>query len=216
MWDHPSRFLPDYTAAWDPLRKLTRPLDAFFGMYRERRRGMGMLSLNMKCVRVRASALAPRRFRARPARPRLLPMATPPSLPPSHRRAHRRSPRRRCVAPELLSDFPFPAALAELSQQMLSLGNWPSLYIYSAPASLRVHVDTTSKWNYWTTLHRGAKRVRIIPFSEWVRRLSRYFGVGQGSRRAAQDPSRTLAGRTLAQAPSRTPAQAPSTPLAGP
>jgi len=73
----------------------------------------------------------------------------------------------KCNCPALLRDFPWPKYLQYVDQEMLSRGRWPSIYIYPKGASLRVHIDSTSKWPYWTDVHRGRKLMRIIPFSEW-------------------------------------------------
>ena len=45
--------------------------------------------------------------------------------------------------------------------------SWPTLYVYPKGASLRIHIDTTSKWQYWTQQHVGSKRVRIVTMSDW-------------------------------------------------
>jgi hypothetical protein len=81
----------------------------------------------------------------------------------------------KCMCPDLLNDFPLPWPLAGASRRMLGGGNWPSLYVYPKGSALRMHVDTSSKWQYWTTLHTGSKHVRIISFSDWSKHLLKYF-----------------------------------------
>ena len=63
---------------------------------------------------------------------------------------------------------------------MMGAGIWPSLYVYPAGSALRMHVDTGSKFQYWTTLHTGSKHVRIISFSDWSEHLRKYFSPATG------------------------------------
>eukprot|EP00040_Diaphanoeca_grandis_P015489 m.79111 g.79111 ORF g.79111 m.79111 type:complete len:453 (-) comp25180_c0_seq1:99-1457(-) len=81
----------------------------------------------------------------------------------------------KCLAPELLSDFPLPWPVAQGSGRMFAAAIWPSLYIYAKGSALRMHVDSSSKWQYWTTLHRGSKHVRIISYTDWSEHLNKYF-----------------------------------------
>ena len=41
-------------------------------------------------------------------------------------------------------------------------------------------------------MHAGSKRVRIIPFTQWVHRLGRLFGVGKSKEAALVESSNKL------------------------